>query len=105
MVNGCTTFRLNPFRRMDNSSNTTIGLKKVWSDITSKKNKDFRRIVAPVLFFVISDFFLKYLDDLPVVGHVDFIFAGSYRYSGGAVDCWTTATASPYESMYGSNNV
>ena len=37
---GCTTFRLNPFRRMDNSSNTTIGLKKrVWYDITSKKKK------------------------------------------------------------------
>ena len=28
LINGCTTFRLNPFRRMDNSSNTTIGLKK-----------------------------------------------------------------------------
>ena len=25
---GCTTFRLNPFRRIHNSSNTTIGLKK-----------------------------------------------------------------------------
>ena len=49
---GCTTFRLNPFRRIDNSPNTTIGLIiRVWYDITSKKIKDFRRIVAPVLFF------------------------------------------------------
>ena len=71
---GCTTFRLNPFRRMDNSSNTTIGLKKgVRYDITSKKIKDFRQIVAPVFIFRNFRFFLKYLDDLPIVGHVDFI--------------------------------
>ena len=29
----------------------------------------------------------------------------SYRYSGGAVDRWTTAAAAPYESMYDSNKV
>ena len=54
---GCTTFRRNPFRRIDNSSNTTIGLKKgSGTTLHLKKIKDFRRIVAPVLFFVISDF-------------------------------------------------
>ena len=57
-INGCTTFRLNPFRRMDNSSNTTIGLKKGFgTTLRLKKIKDFRRIVAPVIFFVISGFF------------------------------------------------
>ena len=66
---GCTTFRLNPFRRIDNSSNTTIGLKKgSGTTLRLKKIKDFRRIVAPVLFFRHFRVFLKYLDDLPVVG-------------------------------------
>ena len=31
--------------------------------------------------------------------------AGSYRYSGGAVDRWTTDAATPHESMYDSNKV
>ena len=52
-LKGCTTFRLNPFRRIDNSSNTTIGLKKgSGTTLRLKKiNKDFRRIVALVVFF------------------------------------------------------
>ena len=37
--NGCTTFRLNPCRRMDNSSNTTICLKKGFgTTLRLKKN-------------------------------------------------------------------
>ena len=51
VIDGCTTFRLNPFRRIDNSSNTTIRLKKGSGTTIRLKNKDFRRIVAPVLFF------------------------------------------------------
>ena len=55
---GCTTFRLNPFSRKDPSPNTTIGLIKQ-SGVTfrRKKNKDFRRHVAPLLFFVFFFFF------------------------------------------------
>ena len=62
---GCTTFRLNPFRRVDTSSNTTVGLKnrsgttfrrKKKKKKKKKKNKDFRRNVAPLLFFVFFDF-------------------------------------------------
>ena len=53
---GCTSFRLNPFRRIDTSSNTTIGLKTgLVRHYVKKEIKDFRRNVAPLLFFVFFD--------------------------------------------------
>ena len=58
---------LNPFRRIDTSSNTTVGLKNQ-SGTTfrrKKKIKDFRRNVAPLLFFICFDFSHSFPFDLP----------------------------------------
>ena len=65
------TFRLNPFRRIDTSSNTTIGLKTVWYDISSKKDLRILDVMSHLFIFCLFSLFLQYLDDLPVVRHID----------------------------------
>ena len=58
----------------------TIGLKnRPGTTFRQKKIKDFRRNVALLLFFVFR-FFLQYLDDLPVVHHIDFIWIFALRF-------------------------
>ena len=59
---------------MDNSSNTTIGLKKGFGT-TFRLKKKLRILdeLSHLWYFSSFPIFLKYSDDLPVVGHVDFI--------------------------------
>ena len=57
ILGGCTSFCLNPFRRIDTSSNTIIGLKYLSGrTLHQNKIKDLRQNVAPLLFFVSFDF-------------------------------------------------
>ena len=91
----CKIFRPNPFCRIDTSSNMTIGLKiSLVRHFVEKNNKDFRRNNATLLFFAFLDFshfFLQYLDNLPVVRHIDFkrIFM-SPPWKGGETYCFST---------------
>ena len=74
----CTTFRLNPFHRIDTSSNMTIGLKNR-SGMTFRQKKlrildEMSHLCYFSSFSIFLTLFLQYSDDLPVVRHTDFIW-------------------------------